>query len=251
MLQKVKENGLSGAALKWIAIVTMFIDHVAHAVVYLGYMRTNGFVRGDMAYNIYSVMRIIGRLAFPIFCFLITEGWFHTRNKAKYGIRLALFGLISEIPFDLAFSGKLFDWGSQNVFFTLALGLLAIAAWENIAGEKTDRKWWKTAAAAVAVLGIAVCAELAETDYGWFGVLLIFDFYVFRGRLFAMFAGTLALITVSQFFGMSETEFFALAACAPILMYNGERGKQNKYFFYVFYPAHLMILHGIRLAIFV
>ena len=106
--QQEKAVGLSGSTLKLIAIVTMFIDHLG--VVAFETQISNYMVP-------YYIMRLIGRLAFPIFCFLLVEGFFHTRDVKKYALRLLVFAFISEIPFDLAFNRQLFYWRHQNVFF--------------------------------------------------------------------------------------------------------------------------------------
>ena len=99
--------GLSSFALKCIALITMIIDHV-----------------GAILYPEARVLRIIGRIAFPIYAFLVAEGFYHTKNVKKYMLRLLLFALVSEIPFDLALTGQILEFGHQNVFFTLFAGLL-------------------------------------------------------------------------------------------------------------------------------
>ena len=109
----VRWKGLSGSTLKLIAIVSMLIDHVAAAVIvrvlYAGHWT-------EQLYQIYRVMRSVGRIAFPIFCFFLVEGFEHTRDRKKYALRLFLFALISEIPFDLAFSAEILEVQYQNVF---------------------------------------------------------------------------------------------------------------------------------------
>ncbi|MCF0116334.1 MAG: conjugal transfer protein TraX, partial [Erysipelotrichaceae bacterium] len=116
-------KGLSGFVLKLIACISMFIDH-AGVVLYETYARVEGIHLGllyryDNPYGItYRTLRGIGRLAFPIFCYLIVEGYEHTRNKWKYLGRLILFAFISEYPFDIAFKGGAINWNSQNVYFT-------------------------------------------------------------------------------------------------------------------------------------
>ena len=100
---------LDSFQLKWIAIITMLIDHVGAI-----------FFPGNL------VFRYVGRIAFPIFCFQLVEGFFHTRNIEKYMLRLGIFAIISEIPYDLAFRGNILDFEHQNVFFTLFLGILML-----------------------------------------------------------------------------------------------------------------------------
>ena len=110
-------KGISAATLKWIALITMTIDHFAASGLFsqLAY----GMVGWRLADQLYMLLRIIGRLAFPIYCFLLAEGFRHTRSRERYALRLGLFALISEIPFDLAACHVVWDWNDQNVFFTL------------------------------------------------------------------------------------------------------------------------------------
>ena len=121
--------GISGSTLKIIAIVTMLIDHtgatVLRAILNQPNIMDNLFNR-DVWVSIYSASRSIGRLAFPIFCFLLVEGFVHTRNVYKYAGRMFLFALISEIPFDIALKGNLYIPQKQNVYFTLLIGLLVL-----------------------------------------------------------------------------------------------------------------------------
>ena len=117
----VKQQGISGYWLKVIAVVSMLIDHTSAVIL----EQIPGLE------NPAFLMRIIGRAAFPIYCFLLVEGFYHTRSRAKYAGRLFLFALISEVPFDLAFSRRMWDFSSSNVFFTLLFGLLVIWGVEN------------------------------------------------------------------------------------------------------------------------
>lgn len=112
-------QGLDGTQLKWIALVTMFIDHTGAAVV----ERLLSETSPAWLTALYFALRIIGRLAFPIYCFLLAEGFAHTHSRPKYLARLAVFALVAEVPFDLATQGLVYYPGYQNVFFTLALGL--------------------------------------------------------------------------------------------------------------------------------
>lgn len=118
----VKQQGISGYWLKVIAVISMLIDHTSAVIL----EQIPGLE------NPAFLMRIIGRLAFPIYCFLLVEGFYHTRSRAKYAGRLFLFALISEVPFDLAFSRRMWDFSSNNVFFTLLFGLLVIWGVEGI-----------------------------------------------------------------------------------------------------------------------
>ena len=141
IVTKEKRRGIPGSTLKLIAIFVMLIDHIAATVISNILVSVNFFMMGSAASQdpyyqtmsaVYFIMRMIGRLGFPLFCFLLVEGFIHTRNKLKYVIRLALLCLISEIPFDLAFSGQVFYTGYQNVFFTLLIGFVVMCGFQGI-----------------------------------------------------------------------------------------------------------------------
>lgn len=123
-------KGITGSTLKMIAIITMFIDHTA-AVILERMLYMQRF-SSQTAYTVYIIMRLVGRLGFPIFCFLLIEGFCHTRNVKKYACRLFLFALLSEIPFDLGFRGSIFYRQYQNVFFTLLIGLIVLAGFRLV-----------------------------------------------------------------------------------------------------------------------
>lgn len=226
---------LNGNVLKIIAILTMIIDHIGAALIEPRMMQM--MAAGDqgspelMAWlRVDHVLRFIGRTSFPIFCFLLAEGFLHTRDTKKYAGRLLLFALISEIPFDLAFFGSWFDPGYQNVFFTLFLGLAALTAIKEF--RETP---WKQAVAVVASCG---CAMLINSDYGAFGVFFVILLYLLRydPRLQTIL-GSASLLW----------EPAAILAFLPIRMYNGARGHWNlKYVFYAFYPVHLLLFAWLR-----
>lgn len=164
-------RGISGSTLKIIAIIAMLIDHIAAAVlekvlIARGYtlVDNNQFLNDhQLLYYSYEIMRSIGRLAFPLFCFLLVEGFRHTRSIRKYALRLAVFALLSEIPFDLAFFSKPFYFGDQNVFFTLLIGVLVMVGFRFISERAADKKWL----AVLAIIGVmAVGCDLAYTIMG-------------------------------------------------------------------------------------
>jgi hypothetical protein len=206
---------LNSFCLKMIAIVTMLIDHIG-AVLYPGEM----------------IFRYIGRISFPIFLFLMVEGFYHTRNVRKYEVRMVIFAFISEIPFDLAFSGTMWNPRSQNVFFTLAIGLIMM----DLLQKWNDTMWKQACVIAACIIG----AELLCTDYGGAGILMIFFFYKYRDNWVVklMWTGIISLICFS-----GTIECFCIIAFLPILLYNGKKGPSLKYAFYAFYPAHLLILY--------
>ncbi|MCI9173687.1 MAG: hypothetical protein HFH49_01910 [Lachnospiraceae bacterium] len=207
-----RKFGLSGFALKWIAMISMLIDHT-----------------GAVLFPQYIQMRIIGRLAFPIYCFLLVEGAVHTSDIRRYEIRLLLFALASELPFDLAFYTRA-DFRHQNVFFTLFLGLVVV--------EQYQKRRQKLSSFLIFIAAMAL-AEILHTDYGAAGIVFILLFYL----LYQYKTGKQAVFAAANFlmYGTSVQAYAGLAAF-PMLFYNGTRGPSMKYFFYVFYPLHLLIL---------
>lgn len=226
----ISQKGISGSTLKIMAIVTMLIDHIGAAV--LGpYISIRGDTVTDVQtlYVIYMVFRIIGRIAFPIFCFLLVEGFLHTKNKMKYAGRLFLFALISEIPFDYAFYQTPFYLDHQNVFFTLWIGLCTLIAIERIFKQKYLYL--------IPIFIGCFCAYYLRTDYGAFGVAFIVILYNLRGQ--KMVRNIICSIAI---IGFAWQEISAPLAFIPIQFYNGKRGLSLKYVFYLFYPLHLAIL---------
>ena len=206
----------------------MTIDHI-------GYI----FIPSDT--TTYMVFRCIGRIAFPIFCFLIVEGFHHTKSPINYLIRLLIFALISEVPFDLAFFNNIFDIRHQNVFFTLAIGLACLFCLE----EMKTKKWFS-----IFFVLLFVISFFINCDYGPGGVLLICMFY-FTGsqkdKFWMQFI--LAGLIFYLLFGLSE--LFGLIAILLIYFYNGKRGyNKAQWLFYIYYPLHLLILHFISVNLF-
>lgn len=217
---------LNGNIIKWIAIITMVIDHV-----------------GAILFPQYEIFRYIGRIAFPLFAFLLVEGYVHTSNVKKYLLRLLIFALISEIPFDIAMYGKAFYWGHQNIFWTLAAGLLVLTLIDRVCKNKF------AGMAGGFVLGFItlIIAEVVHADYGAGGIVLIFIFFYFKEKQWLKYILMAILFAV----GYGSVQLFGLIAVVPMMLYNGERGKYSmKYFFYVFYPVHLLILHLIWMKTF-
>ncbi len=229
--QALYQNGsISGAVLKWIAILSMAIDHFGAG--YLAY--TGQFVTAS-GINLYSISRFIGRLAFPIFAFLIIQGYQHTSNRKRYAGQLMLFALISEIPFDLAFYNRFFYWGHQNIFFTLAIGVIGFSFFEKYErGEKTVLQM-------TAAIAAALFAEFLQVDYGLYGILFIFGLGMLRHQKIPQ---TIYGVLMGFVQGIG-----ASLAFIPIWFYNGARGKQNKWIFYIFYPVHLLLIYLIRLLV--
>lgn len=222
--------GLSGTALKFVACVTMLLDHIGASCIEARYGTAANCPAGLLKFDL--TLRLIGRLAFPIFCFLLVEGFLHTHDVKKYIRRLLLFGLVSEIPFDMAFFRVPFYGGHQNVYWTLALGMIAMAAMQHFQ-DAAGRLTWQGGAAAVAC---ALAAELAATDYGAIGVALIAALYLTRNSR-----------TQQSILGAGMMLFELTAPLAFVLtwFYNGQRGRcpqWAKWAFYLFYPVHLVVL---------
>ena len=229
-LQTQTRPGLSGTALKLAACITMLIDHIGASCIEATY--EVAYRTPPQILQLDRVLRLIGRLAFPIFCFLLVEGFLHTHDVKKYIGRLFLFGLLSEVPFDLAFFKTPFHWGNQNVYWTLALGVLAMAMLQKSEDADGNAAWMGRLAA----LGCAVVAQLAGTDYGAIGVALIVALYLTRNhRRYQCIIGA----------GMMLFEITAPLAFVLLWFYNGERGRcpqWAKWAFYGFYPVHLTLL---------
>ena len=237
---------LDGFALKWIAIVSMVIDHFGSIILdgILAPYRVNGMIRftADMPWLIRSapmiktVCEALGSVAFPIFCYLLVEGFLHTRSRIRYGLRMGLFASISEIPCNLAHSRTVWHPSLQNVLFTLCIGVFTLyaVAWAQarFAGRQT--------ASILSVAGITLAgaglAFLVRSEYVFLGIICIVLLYVLRANRYWQLAGFAPLLIVSP---------WILMAVPPVAAYNGQRGHGSKYFFYVFYPAHFLVFAGI------
>ena len=222
---------LNGSWLKLIAVVTMLIDHVASVL-----LRDCGITLISIAgrsLSLYQAMRYVGRLAFPIYAFLLIEGFLHTSDRKKYGINLFVFALISEIPWNLEHSGGLL-YSEQNIFFTLFLGYMAICVVERFRGKKQVGY----------LLMLLLITILIRADYGCAGFGFIILLYVLRDhKLLRAVIGSCIL----------PSNWIAGLAFVPISLYNGKRGfirgKFMKYAFYAFYPAHLLVLFLIKFSL--
>lgn len=247
------QRGLSGCWLKMIAVITMLVDHTAATILerLLAQQPDWAPITQDNYQTwlgVYFIMRLIGRMAFPIYCFLLVEGFHYTKNRAKYALRLFVFALISEVPFDMAFNQCFFSMDYNSVFLTLLIGLLAIWAGDALSKriklKATEGIWsfltellkWLVVVAILLIGG--GLAELLHTDYGASGVIAIGIMYLFYSRRMVGFG--LMVLFLGMFAGVIE--WMAFLMLIPMHFYNGTRGKQMKYFFYAFYPAHLLIL---------
>lgn len=232
-------RGIPGSTLKMIAIITMLIDHIGAVLIERGIASTEYW---DMPWYYFDLsLRFIGRIAFPIFCFLLVEGFQKTHNRFRYALRLGLFCLIAEIPFDLAFSGAVFDWRHQNVFFTLAIGFCVLWGMSTVKEKKASwPKWAKILAQIIILLVGMLLAELLRTDYAYFGVLYVALLYFFYNSNQAEWLRNTVMIILASVWNLLEVP--TALSYIPIHFYNGERGWKLKYVFYLFYPVHLLIL---------
>ena len=239
-------QGISSFTLHIIAMLLMLCDHLWATILFQ-----------------YDWLTWVGRLAYPIFAFMLVEGYFHTHNLKKYMGRLLFWAILSEIPFNLMYGGGLIYPFHQNVLWTFILGLLCITAI-----EKTRNKGKPLLTIIVFLLLAAVgylLGFIAMVDYFGYGVLMILVFYLFRGRKWWCFLGQfvgLFLINVMLIGGLSVPvqilghEIFivqqsmACLALVPIWLYTGKQGPHNKIIqtcFYAFYPVHILILSLVAL----
>ena len=225
---------LSGAELKLIAIISMLADHVNKALIY-PYLESN---HGFLAF-ISDVFDIIGRIAFPLFCFMLVEGYFKTRNRKKYLLNLLLFGVISEVPFDMFTTASFFNMNWNNVMFTLALVLVTVWIIDTLKEKMQTRPkalWYLVSI--LIVLGMCIVSMSLSLDYEHHAILIGYFFYLFHDMpVFAIPFGYASMFK----------EPWALLGFGLTLTYNGERGKQHKMLYYWFYPVHLLILGLLRL----
>ena len=223
---------MTAFVLKIIASVTMLVDHT-------------GAIFDTPAY-----FRMIGRIAFPIYAYMIAQGCLYTKDINKYFLRLFIFALISQIPFSYAFFHGYQQY--TNIFFTLALGVGCVVIYEKVK-SKTNR--W---IAFIPALPLLPFADFIKTDYGMAGVSLIFFLYLAgpenrAARAVVLTAGMLWIYVLDGFLeyhviGLSSWTFFAfsMVSVVLVLLYNGKQGPKVRWFFYVFYPAHITALGLIR-----
>ena len=229
-------GGINANQLRVLAMFLMLLDHLWATLVPGNFWMT-----------------YLGRLAFPIFAFQISEGFFHSADRKRYAKRLLLFALLSEVPFDLIYGGTVLYPFHQNVMFTLLLGLLACCAIDRARRERTAKAILR---GTLSVAGLFLLSLVGMVDYGWRGMLTVVAFYVLRdfpGAWLAQ-AAALVLLNIVNFMGQTipvlgwdfPTQGFAVLSLLPIWLYNGRRGgggKALQYAFYAFYPAHMLVLY--------
>lgn len=238
-----KYKCLTTFALKIIALIAMTIDHTGHVI---GTDRYNGmvFLSGIIPEDIYLILRAIGRMAFPIYCYLIVEGFFHTRSVTKYSLRLFIFALISQVPYSLASSKELLDFKHPNVFFTLTLGLICVAAIDKcieIFKESDKPNAVILIPGALITLLLMYVADKINTDYGILGIIIIVSFYLFKDKYIYLFIVIGCATNVLE----PGIQMLSLFSLIPIFLHNHKKGPGLKYLFYIYYPAHLLVLYFI------
>jgi len=227
------KRGFNSFQLKIIAILLMTIDHT-----------------GAILFPDVLAYRIVGRLAFPIFAFLITEGYKHTRSVSRYLLRLAVCAVLFQIP----------DWFfgihyALNIFATLFLGLCAILTFDRMKNKSLVLSW-------IGVVAISIIAHFIGADYGAYGVFLIFMFYLTSGNVYKIIIGMVVLHAAYAAYELTSSyisegravfshyiQVYSMFSIPFIALYNNEQGRKMKYFFYLFYPLHLIILYAIDLLI--
>lgn len=251
---QIKYAPFSAAALKWIATASMVVDHLA-AVVLKGWFNScyTQMTKKEIVFwnTVYEWTRHIGRMVFPLFAYLLVEGFFHTSDRRKYGLRLLLFAVLSEIPYDLAVRGRFCDWGKQNTLFSLFLGLIVLCGmnWiyvnyaslqsradEEKAEGRTFSLYWVEFLLQMLVLA-AGCglAYICRLDYSYQGIALIALFYFLHLYPLASAVGGFCIFIESP---------WSAPAFLMIPFYNGKRGRKQKWL-YFFYPLHLLALYGL------
>ena len=223
---------MSSFALRVIALMSMIVDHAGLAL-----------------FPDIGLFRCIGRLSFPLYCFLLVQGYLHTRSIRAYGRRLLLVAILSEIPFDLLIFGRITSPMEQNVLFSLLLGLMALYAADLLHENPLHTS--------AAILALCMCAMAANVSYGWLSIALCLCMRYAgksRLRLAAGSGGTLALYTLSLMLSGVTTSWVQVSLCAllaliPLLLYNGRRGAHHPaltFLFYAAYPLHIAALVVIR-----
>ncbi|VFB16514.1 conjugal transfer protein TrbP [Urinicoccus massiliensis] len=226
---------LNGAQLKYLAFASMFIDHMNNSVV------TPYLSGGGPLLYLSNFFSILGRIAFPIFFFFLVEGFFQTHSRKAYMGNLLLFGILSEVPFDLFTSKVFFDPYWNNIFFSLALGLATIWLVDWLKGKLEGRPkvFWYLASLPI-LLGMGALSMYLSLDYDYHAILLAYLFYLFRKR--PLWGSVLGYLSILK-------ELWSFLGFGLVLTYNGQRGKQYKWLNYAFYPAHLLFFALLRFAL--
>ena len=223
-------KGLNRNQLKYIAIITMIMDHIA-------------FVFIPSSNPIYSIFRFFGKLTAPIMCYFLAEGYNYTSSKFKYGLRLFIFSIISQFTFSLAFYNTLFIL-RFNMIFTLFLCFLVLLSYDKIKNKLLK---------CISITLLIIVSYFS--DWGIFAPLWVLCFYICKGKITVqvisyyistIFAIIFKYILIKNISFNSLLIYLGLFLFIPLIfLYNGQKGnnnKFNKWFFYIFYPLHLFII---------
>lgn len=224
-LDKIKV--LSGAQLKYIAFASMLIDHVNKALIY-------PYLNNGLLLKISNIFDVLGRIAFPLFAFFLVEGFFKTKNRKNYLLYLLIFGVISEVPFDMFTSGTFFNPRFNNMLFSLALSLITIWIIDvlKIKFKKLPSIIWYISSFAIVAI-MSFLSMLLAVDYDYHAIIIVYILYIFYQK--PILSATIGYISIIK-------EIWSFLGFGLILTYNGKRGKQSKILNYLFYPVHLLIL---------
>lgn len=214
---------MSAFTLKLSALVTMIIDHV-----------------GAIFFPQFIWLRYIGRLSMPIYAFLLVQGYMHTRNFNRYALRMGIFALLSEVPYDLLFQGTWLEFQRQNILFTFLTALFVMKLLDASAKSRNIFMF-------IGAVILTILPYFLHFSYDVYGVLTVLCFYLFQ-KYRGIDAVAFSALTYGQYTqDGNTTQLYAIAAAIPVLLYNGKRGTLSlKYFFYISYPAHMLLLYAIH-----
>lgn len=220
----------NGAQLKYLAFLSMLIDHANNALL-TPMLNGEGFLL-----HLSNLFSILGRIAFPLFVFFIVEGFFKTRSRKRYLTTLLIFGVISEVPFDMFTSKTFFDPYWNNIMFTLALCLITIWIIDSLKEKLPNQVAWYVVSIILVIL-FGLLAMGLSLDYDYHAIIVAYLFYIFYNR--PLLGATLGYLSIIK-------ELYSFLGFAMTLTYNGKRGKQYKWLNYAFYPVHILILGILR-----
>lgn len=207
--------------IKLIAIITMVIDHI-----------------GLFFFPNIIELRMIGRLSFPLFAWLIANGAYYTHNIKKYLMRILLLAFVSQIPYTLANRHADPSFSNLNILFTLSLGLLAI----TVISKYKNKPLWL-----LSVILCAAAADMLRTDYGVFGVLSIVAFYLFFNNMKYLILSQALIFLLPMKYLFGPVESLGLFSLIFIMLYNKKEGPKTKYLFYIFYPLQYLVIYLIQI----
>ncbi len=218
----MRKGFLSATALKLIALIAMIFDHA-----------------GDAFFPEQTWMRAIGRMAFPIFAFCVSQGCIHTHDRVSYLKRLLLFGAVSEIPFDLMTSGKLLEFHHQNVMFSFAWALTGVICLDYLRKRVKGNVFYLLEMAVIC--GFVLGSILLHLDHSVGSVALVMTWFILKDK--APLVADIAAAAVQLLLNSVGVYLWGILGFIPIFLYDGKRGKGLKWLFYIFYPAHMLAIY--------